>query len=753
MGGDTTVEAPQPVNPAQVGADSLATQLRLAPDVYAGEAQYRPQYAALDQRILGDSLLGTNGAPGLLDLYGKAATQMGGQQIAANSQQREADIADVGRLGGQARDAYLSANPQLSRTMDSLENRIGQARNVTPGQVGPISATAARLQQATLARSGRLGRASTAQAFDASAGDIGQATMARSGNVGPASMMESFDAQAGNLGAANPYDAATFSATGVRDSALTPRLLDDAMNYGRKSDLQAELERQAGTDLANGGNLTASELAAAQQDVRGAYAARGLNDSNGAIGAEILATDAARTAKMDRARTFAAGTDASGQKQLQDGRGFAMGVEDSLLGRSQFNAASENAAAATNTGALNTARATNAGANNQFALSRFTTDADLAARNAAARTAASGTNAGAANQFALSQFNTDAEMARTNAGAANQFASQRYGTEADIAARNAAARTATSATNAGAANQFALQRYGTEADMSRTNAGAANQFALSQFTTDADLARSNATLDLQRQMANLDYTRASTNDQYGREFQLAGMLQGQAQDPFQMVLGRSGAVGQAQGAAGQAAYTQGAGAKLFDPFNSSLMQIYGGNQANELAARTATANNKSSQSGAIMGTVGTVAAAKLMMMCLPEGQTIDTPRGPMPVERIRAGHEVYGYSGAAVKVLHKHEYAESLNADRFLLVRFEVGGHGRFIKLCDRHRIQGKAAGGLQVGDLIGGRRITDIVRFGGVQRSYDLLTEDAGYQIHGVPVNSMIHEMALLAAKLATSN
>ena len=34
-----------------------------------------------------------------------------------------------------------------------------------------------------------------------------------------------------------------------------------------------------------------------------------------------------------------------------------------------------------------------------------------------------------------------------------------------------------------------------------------------------------------------------------------------------------------------------------------------------------------------------------------------------------------------------------------------------------------------------------------GETHSYDLLTEDAGYRINGVPVNSMIEEMVAAAA------
>lgn len=205
-------------------------------------------------------------------------------------------------------------------------------------------------------------------------------------------------------------------------------------------------------------------------------------------------------------------------------------------------------------------------------------------------------------------------MARTNAGADNQFALSRYGTEADLAARNAAARTATSATNAGAGNQFALARYGTEADLARTNAGAANTFALSQFQTDADLARSNSALELQRQFGNMEFARAGQNDQFAREFQLAAMYQAQAQDPYQMVLGRSGAPAMAQSATGQGSYALHSGARLFDPWNSEYMNILAGNQANELAARTATANNRAGLAGGLLSGLGSIGSAAVPFM-------------------------------------------------------------------------------------------------------------------------------------------
>lgn len=357
MGGDTTVQAPAPINPAQVGAESLATQLRLAPDVYNAEALYRPQYAALDNQVLNDSLLGRAGADGsrtggMLDLYDTASARMGQQQIDANRQQREADIADVSRLGPQARAAYLSANPELARTNDALDARIAAARDVTPR---------------------------------------------------------------------------TFDESSV--AALSP--------------IRTELQRQAMEELGNNGQLNAADQRAAQQTARAAGAASGMYDSNTTVGAEILGADSLLRARRNDSRTFADTVDQ---------------------------------------------------------------------------------------------------------GAFNQTAQNRV---------------------------FGLQKFQTQEDLNR----------------------------------------ALMNDSFGRDFSLASMYQSQATDPFQMVLGRSGATSAGMAATGAGtASNQSSGARLFDPFNSSLMQIYGGNQANQLAAQTATANNNAGMSGATMGAIGTIGAGALIAL-------------------------------------------------------------------------------------------------------------------------------------------
>ena len=139
-----------------------------------------------------------------------------------------------------------------------------------------------------------------------------------------------------------------------------------------------------------------------------------------------------------------------------------------------------------------------------------------------------------------------------------------------------------------------------------------------------------------------------------------------------------------------------------------------------------------------------LAPLKLMLVCIPEHTPVDTPDGPKPIELIRPGDSVIGFEGQAVRVLQIHAYAEDPNSKRFLRIEFE---NGAIVRLCDMHRIDGIRSKKVKVGDRIDDQIVKSIEVFGGVERSYDLLTEDDGYQISGLPVNSMIEEM-IMASK-----
>ena len=147
--------------------------------------------------------------------------------------------------------------------------------------------------------------------------------------------------------------------------------------------------------------------------------------------------------------------------------------------------------------------------------------------------------------------------------------------------------------------------------------------------------------------------------------------------------------------------------------------------------------------GPLVGAAAPYAGAKLMFACIPEHTRVDTPAGPRPIEQFEAGDLVIGFSGKPMRILQKHSYLENPETV-FLRITFSDGA---LVDLCGMHRVAGIRARGIRVGQTIAGRKVTSIESHCGEIHSFDLLTEDAGYQMHGVPVNSMIEEMNKAAA------
>ena len=144
---------------------------------------------------------------------------------------------------------------------------------------------------------------------------------------------------------------------------------------------------------------------------------------------------------------------------------------------------------------------------------------------------------------------------------------------------------------------------------------------------------------------------------------------------------------------------------------------------------------------------GIGASVKAMAMCIPEGTFIDVDDGyAVNIRDIQVGQIVVGYNGERVRVTQKHEYLEDPTQNRFLHITFDDGAE---IDLCDMHRVDGVRSKDLKVGDKVGEREVIEILTYADIHTSYDLLTEDPGYQINGVPINSMIEELAEMTSNL----
>ena len=180
--------------------------------------------------------------------------------------------------------------------------------------------------------------------------------------------------------------------------------------------------------------------------------------------------------------------------------------------------------------------------------------------------------------------------------------------------------------------------------------------------------------------------------------------------------------------------------------NAALSQA----MANQMSAMGMQANAAGQRAGSKMGFLGdligagaTIAAAKVGTTgaCLPKGVFIDTPDGKKLIEDINAGDVVIGYSGKPVLVVQKHCYMQNPE-DTYYKVKVKHNGHVGLVNVGSWHRIVGIRASKIS-------ENVISKEPYTGVKFSYDLLTEDLGYRIDGIPVNSMIDELIELTIKL----
>jgi len=154
------------------------------------------------------------------------------------------------------------------------------------------------------------------------------------------------------------------------------------------------------------------------------------------------------------------------------------------------------------------------------------------------------------------------------------------------------------------------------------------------------------------------------------------------------------------------------------------------------------AASSSNMIGNIISSGAQIAAAKISVAaCLPKGTFIDVPNGKKLIEDIQAGDTVVGYDGKPVSVLQKHCYKEDPK-NTFYNVKIEHDNKVGTVDVGGWHRILNVPAPDIK-------ENVINKEEYKGVEFSYDLLTEDTGYRIDGIPVNSMINELIDLATKI----
>ena len=152
------------------------------------------------------------------------------------------------------------------------------------------------------------------------------------------------------------------------------------------------------------------------------------------------------------------------------------------------------------------------------------------------------------------------------------------------------------------------------------------------------------------------------------------------------------------------------------------------------------------QTQQLMQLAGTAASVKMAFGCIPEGTSIDLTDGEIAIEDLKVGMKIRGWHGGETEVLQVHQYKEDPTTHRFYHIKFDNGGA---VDVSALHKIYNKRAMDFKIGDEVQSHKITSITKYNGVKVSYDLLTRDVGYRIGGIPVDSMIGEMAEAIASL----
>ena len=298
-----------PPTATATGGDILQGQINAAPQILSLSQTQDPQYQALQNQLMQQSLFGNAQTPGLIDMYGQAAPQLQQLQTGLNTQQAQGNIGIVNDLASSAMQAYQSANPQLQQLQSQL---TGLAMN----NQNPVSQIN--------------GAGSWGQGFNNQIGQTLQSNQVQGTGVGYQNVGAGFNPTVNMLNqTAQQQLALGGSVSQQQAAALSNQVLSNYNQMGRANDPTAiaglatgldtysqQLLQQREQNASNAGSLAAQQQGlglTAQQSNQGANLSAGL--ANQATG--LAAQQSNQTAAMQGLGLQYQGYYGSGAQQLQ----------------------------------------------------------------------------------------------------------------------------------------------------------------------------------------------------------------------------------------------------------------------------------------------------------------------------------------------------------------------------------------------------------------------------------------------------
>lgn len=581
--------APAPVDPGQASLDFINKMAdpALQAKLLGAEQQFRPEYTKLNLAEQQQYMFGTPDQMGAIGMLQKSIPGLTQAQEDADRLKRDADIRALQSQSEGYLGALMKANPQMfaqleaAREMGGKTDFFGGLQQAITGaqKFGDVTVTPAQATTTTGAAPVNLQgyQATTGQAalqkeaapvtlggFNAATGTAtmaGPAPTATSQGytaaqaaapmlgAAPTVTGQGYTAQQGAaalLGAAptitsQGYTAAQagpvadVNATNIQQGNLGAQLYGQAMQAAPTT-TSAILQQRAREMAQSTGQLTPEELRNVQQSTREAFAARGMEMGNAAIGAEAMARAGATRERQMQDIQQATALNQAYLADVASGRQFAADIYGRDIGLQQANQGAGLQAALANQGmagqlslanqaAMNQALQFGAGAANQAGLNQAQLAAQYAMANQGAQNEMTALNMAAANQ--AGQFGASAQnaAAMANAEQAARFALANQGTQAQANLANAAAMNQAGQFGAGAANQASLANMQMLGQYGLSNQQAANAMTLANMQNQQGAAQFGASAANQAALANQQayLQQAAQNQAAMNQFGLANM--------------------------------------------------------------------------------------------------------------------------------------------------------------------------------------------------------------------------------------
>lgn len=314
MGGAPSVQAPPPPNAGVQLGQAIQGYVQNAPALYGEEAQYQPMYNQLQQQMQQGNIANYAG-----QYFGQLMPQA--QQAATAQQQyvtQQQGLA-LQNLGPQVTQGLMGASPQY-----------GQLANLGTAQMGAgMDPTLMGLQANIM---GNL--PGQQQVFQNLAGQAGTQL---------APINQQLQNLSGQLQAGTNQ---TVAQMGQYEQNLIANQRSDIFNatkgnvmgaLGQLDPLTQQLQTTAQQQLALGGQMSPQMAADVAQQQRAAYQARGMLQSTGSIGAEIMGQQQVQQQLLQQREQFAAGVSPLVQQEQQQRTANALGLTQTDIAATQAN--------------------------------------------------------------------------------------------------------------------------------------------------------------------------------------------------------------------------------------------------------------------------------------------------------------------------------------------------------------------------------------------------------------------------------